>query len=86
MIPSMGTVILVASAVFALVAALLLRRRLPAGVVLALLIVAGAGIATGGLLLRPAASPFEIVATLAVVTVLVPAHVRVVLGPFGPRR
>jgi hypothetical protein len=55
-------------------------------VVTGILVAAGAGIGWGAMLLQPDPSPGEFVAALAILAVLIPAHVRVVLGPFGPRR
>jgi hypothetical protein len=69
-----------------LLTAFLLRTRLPAVAVTALLTATGAGIAGGGLLLRSDPTPVEIVATVVVLSILLPAHVRVVLGRFGPPR
>jgi hypothetical protein len=83
---SVGVALVAGSGVLALLTALVLRSRLAAVVVAALLTAAGAGIAAGGLFIRGGPSPAEIVATVVVLTILVPAHARVVLGPFGPRR
>jgi hypothetical protein len=83
---SVGVALVAGSGVLALLTALVLRTRLSAVVVAALLTPAGAGLAGGGLLMRADPSPAEIVATVVVLTILVPAHARVVLGPFGPRR
>jgi hypothetical protein len=69
-----------------LIAAFWLRTRLPYAAVFVTLMVVGAGIAWGGLLLRPDPSAGEIVLTVGLLAALVPFHVRIVLGPFGPRR
>lgn len=61
-----------------------LRTRLPAGIVLALLAAVGAALGWGGMLVRPDPSPGEAVAAIVVLAVLVPVHVRIVLGRFGP--
>jgi hypothetical protein len=66
--------------------AFFLRTRLPSLAVLAILAVCGVGIAWGGTRLRPDPSALEVAVTAAVLAVLVPFHVRVVLGPFGPGR
>lgn len=79
-----GVWIVSASVAIGLVTAFLLRTRLPARVVLALLAACGAGIAWGGMLVRDP-STGEVVLTLILLAVLVPSHVRIVLGPFGPR-
>jgi hypothetical protein len=83
---SAGAWIVVASVAVGLVLAFVLRNLLPAMVVALALAVCGAGIAWGGMLLRPAPPAGEVVAAVVVLAALVPAHVRIVLGPFGPRR
>ena len=65
--------------------ALFLRRRLPSVAVASLLAVSGAAVGWGGMLLQPDPSPAEVAVTIGALALLVPAHVRVVLGPFGPR-
>jgi hypothetical protein len=80
-----GTWIVAGSAALALLTAFLLRTRLPVQVVTVVLAVTGAGLGWGGMLLRPDASVGEIVAAVVLLAVLVPAHVRIVLGRFGPR-
>jgi hypothetical protein len=80
----MGAWIVAVSAALALLTAFFLRTRLPAGLVLALLAVAGGGVGWGGMLLQPDPSTFEFVLTVALLAVLFPAHVRIVLGRFGP--
>jgi hypothetical protein len=70
----------------ALTTALFLRDRAPALVVLVLLTVAGAGIGWGGMLIQPDPSAGEHLAAVVILAGLIPAHVRIVLGPFGPRR
>jgi hypothetical protein len=69
----------------ALTTAMLLRTRAPAWLVVVLLGAAGAGMGWGGMLLRPDPSAGEVVAAAVGLAVLVPAHVRVVIGAFGPR-
>ena len=66
--------------------ALLCRRRLAAPAVIAILVLAGAGIGWSGMLVQPDPSIGEVIAAVAMLALLVPAHVRIVLGPFGPRR
>jgi hypothetical protein len=80
----MGEWIVAVSATLAFLMAFTLRTRLPAGVVVALLAVAGAGVGWGGILLQPDPSTFEFALTVAVLALLFPAHVRIVLGRFGP--
>ena len=77
--------IVAGAAAAALLTAFFLRTRIPAGLVAAVLAVAGAGLGWGGMLLRPDPSVGEFVAAVVLLAVLVPAHVRIVLGPFGPR-
>jgi hypothetical protein len=77
--------IVVAAAAVALVVAFPLRTRLPSPFVVSILGVAGAALGWGGMLLRPDPSVGELVAAIVLLAVLVPAHVRIVLGRFGPR-
>ena len=83
---SVGAWLVAVSAGFALTAALLVRRRLPPAAVTLILLLAGAGIGWGGMLLQPDPSVGEFAAAVALLAFLVPAHVRIVLGPFGPQR
>jgi hypothetical protein len=73
-----------ASGVVAVVTGFALRTRLPAVVVLVVLATAGAGIGWGGMLLQDDPSTGEVVLAVALMAILVPAHVRIVLGKFGP--
>lgn len=81
-----GTWIVAASAAVALITAFLLRRRIAPQAVALILAAAGGGIAWGAMCLQRDPSAGEFVAAVAMLAVLIPAHVRVVLGPFGPRR
>jgi hypothetical protein len=81
-----GAWLAAASAAVAIVTALLLRRRLAPRAVMVLLALAGAGLGWGGMLIQPDPSTLELVAAVAMLAFLVPAHVRIVLGPFGPAR
>jgi hypothetical protein len=81
-----GAWLTAASATAAVGTALLLRRRLAAPAVVAVLALAGAGIGWGGMLIQPDPSIGEFIAAVVMLGVLVPAHVRIVLGPFGPAR
>ncbi len=83
---STGWWIVVASAAVGLVVAFVLRNLLPAAPVALALAACGAGIAWGGMLLRPDPPAGEVVAAVIGLAALVPVHVRIVLGPFGPRR
>ncbi|MGH2676526.1 MAG: hypothetical protein ACRDKA_15530 [Actinomycetota bacterium] len=80
----MGAWIVVASSLVGLGTAFVLRTRLPASLVLVILTACGAGIGWGGMLLRPDPPAGELVAAVVVLAGLVPAHVRIVLGRFGP--
>ena len=74
-----------ASAAVAFLTAFLLRTRLPGPVVAGLLAASGAGVAWGGMLLRPDPSVGEVALAVALLAVLIPAHVRIVVGPLGRR-
>jgi hypothetical protein len=74
------------SAAVAVAAALLLRRRLAPLALIVILALAGAGIGWGGMLIQRDPSPGELVAAVVMLAALIPAHVRIVLGPFGPPR
>lgn len=76
--------LVVASAAVALITAFVLRTRLPAPLPFVLLALSGAGLATGGMLLLEDPSTGEFAAAVVVMAILVPFHVRLVLGPLGP--
>lgn len=73
------------SVVVAVLTAFALRTWLPGPVVFALLAAAGAALGWGGMLLRPNPSAIEHVLIVIAMSLLVPLHVRVVLGPLGRR-
>jgi SHS2 domain-containing protein len=81
-----GVWVVVLSALVASVTAFVLRTRAPGWAVAALLAGSGAALAWGGILLRADPETEEIVFAAAAMSVLVPVHVRIVLGPFGPHR
>ncbi|HEX5948665.1 MAG TPA: hypothetical protein VFZ45_03785 [Actinomycetota bacterium] len=83
---SAGAWIVIASVAGGLVVAFVLRNVLPAPVVTVALAACGVGIAWGGMLLRDDPPTWEVVAAAVLLAGLVPAHVRIVMGPFGPRR
>jgi hypothetical protein len=85
MIGDVAIWIVLAAAAVALLTAFPLRTRLPAPLVVVTLAVAGGALGWGGMLLRPDPSTGEFVAAVVLLAVLVPAHVRIVLGRFGPR-
>lgn len=82
---SLGESLIVAGAAGALVTAFLLRTRMAAALVAAVLTVAGAALGWGGMLLQPDPSTGEFVVAVAALAFLIPAHARIVLGPFGPQ-
>jgi len=63
--------------------ALYLRTRMVRSVVLLLLVVAGATIGAGALLLQSEVSIWDWVVTLVALSFAAPLESRVVLGPFG---
>lgn len=69
----------------AALAAFPLRTRLHGRSVFLLLSVSGAGLAAGGMLLRPDPSVGEWVLGVGALAILAPLHARIVLGRFGPR-
>jgi len=81
---SVAVWIVVLGAVLAVVTGFVLRTRMPAAVVAGLLIVAGAGVGWGIVLLQPDPTVAESILAVLVMAVLVPTHVRIVLGRFGP--
>lgn len=83
---SIGESLIVAGTAGALVTAFLLRTRMPGVLVAAALTLAGVGLGWGGMLVQPDPSTGEVIAAVAALAFLVPAHVRIVLGPFGPQR
>jgi SHS2 domain-containing protein len=78
-----GVWVVVVSAVVGSVTAFVLRTRFPSWAVAALLIMSGAALGWGGMLLRAEPEIGEVVLGAAAMAVLVPMHVRIVLGPFG---
>lgn len=81
-----GTWIVAISAVTALFTAFVLRTRAPSWAVAAALAMSGGALMWGGLLFRANPGTGEIALGVAAMSLLVPIHVRVVLGPFGPLR
>lgn len=81
-----GVLVVVLSALVGSVTAFVLRTRAPGWAVAVLLAGSGAALGWGGMLLRADPETTETVVGVAAMAVLVPVHVRVVLGPFGPRR
>lgn len=81
-----GVWFVVLSSLVAVATAFVLRTRAPSWVVAALLAVSGGSLAWGGMLLRADPGTGEVFVAVAAMAILVPLHVRIVLGPFGPRR
>lgn len=82
----LGAWLVAVSAAIALATALFLRRRVAPMVVAGILAVAGVGIGWGAMCLQDDPSGGEFVTAVVILAVLIPVHVRIVLGPFGPQR
>ena len=82
----LGTVLVVAGGLLALAVAFPLRRRLPGRAVFALAVTASLALGAGALLVQRHVSAAEWTLTLAAMFLLGPAHIRVVMGPFGRPR
>jgi hypothetical protein len=81
-----GVWVIAAGATLAVVTSFVLRTRMAAPAVAALLAVSGAAIGWGGMLMQTDPPVAQTVFTVVALAVLVPFHVRVVVGPFGPGR
>jgi hypothetical protein len=81
-----GVTLIAVAAATALPTALFLRVRLPAPALTAMLTACGLAVGVGALLVQDHVSRTNVAVTLVLASILVPAHVRVVLGPFGPPR
>lgn len=81
-----GIALLISGGAVALLSAFVLRTRAPAAVVALILVACGAALGVGAMLVQDRVSTTNWIVGVAALTVLVPAHVRVVLGPFGPPR
>jgi hypothetical protein len=80
---AVGIALIVAGTMVALATAFGLRTRAPAPLVAVVLIASALAIGAGTLLVQHHVSTTNWVVTLLLMAFLVPAHVRVVLGPFG---
>jgi len=80
---AVGIALIVAGSAVGLVTSFVLRTMWPAPVVALVLIVCGLAVGAGALLVMKHASATNWAVTLVLMAFLVPAHVRVVLGPFG---
>ncbi len=83
---SVGIVLIVAASGLLASTVLLLRTRLPARAVVALLSAEGMLLASGALLVVGDAGAADWVVALAVAAVASPVHVRFLLGPLGSTR
>jgi len=83
---SVGVILIASGGVAVLVTAFLLRTVLPAVAVFALLAAGSVIVGAGALVVQDGVTAADRVVTLVALAVLGPAHVRVVLGPFGARR
>jgi len=81
-----GIALISAGGAVALLTTFLLRARAPAAFVATVLALCGLAIGVGALLVQDHVSTTNWVVTLVLATFLVPAHVRVVLGPLGRPR
>lgn len=81
---AMGAWIVAGSTAVAVLTAFVLRTRAPAVVVALTLTAAGAGLGWGAMLLQKDPTTLELLVGSALMALLVPLHVRIVLGRFGP--
>lgn len=79
-----GIALIVAGTVVAVPTAFLLRTRAPGPLVATVLTLCGLALGAGALLVQDHVSTTNWVLTLVLLSFLVPAHARIVLGPFGP--
>ncbi len=79
-----GIALIAVGAAVALVAAFALRTRAPAPVVTGVLVLCGLALGVGASLVQDHVSTTNWVLTVLLLSLLVPAHVRIMLGPFGP--
>jgi hypothetical protein len=79
-----GVALVIAGAAVALLSGTVLRTKLPAALVLLLLVVGSVVVGAGALLLLEEEPDLtNVVATLLIMAVAGPFHVRVVFGPLG---
>jgi SHS2 domain-containing protein len=81
-----GVWVVIVAALVGSVSAFILRTRAPGWAVATLLAGSGAALGWGGMLLRADPGSEEFAFGAIAMSVLVPVHVRIVLGPFGQRR
>ena len=75
--------VIVGAVIVLLAVGFVLRERLPRAVGIAIAAAAGAGIGAGALMVQDHASAADWAVLVPVTAFLAPAHVRIVLGPFG---
>jgi hypothetical protein len=80
-----GVGLMVGASAVGLAVALLLRARLPAWAVASMLSVCGGVVGAGALLVQEEAGAADWAVTVTSLCLLVPLHVRVMLGPLGRR-
>jgi hypothetical protein len=78
-----GIWLIIVGATIGLLAALVFWKRLPAPIVVPVLVAAGVSIGAGALLVQDHAGPVDWAVTLVVLGALAPWHVRIVFGPSG---
>jgi xanthosine utilization system XapX-like protein len=83
---AVGIALIVAGSVVGVVTAFVLRTRWPAPAVAVVLTACGVAIGAGALLVMRHVSATNWAVTIVLMAFLVPAHVRVVLGPLGKAR
>ena len=81
---ALGAALIASSCAELLVVAFVLRPRIPALPSMALAAIGGAALAAGALLVQRHASAGDWAVAVPAMAFLAPAHIRVVLGPFGP--
>lgn len=81
----MGAWVAAAAAAVALLVTFVLRTRLPAPVTIPLMVAASSALAWGGMLLQGDPPAYEVVLAVVAMAVMGPLHVRIVIGPYGPR-
>ena len=79
-----GIALIAGGAAVAVASAFGLRTRAPAGVTAAILAASGAALGVGASLVQRHVSTTNWILTVTLLTILVPAHVWIVLGRFGP--
>ena len=80
-----GLALVIGAGAVAVLTVFVLRSRAPAALSISLMTAASAALAYGGMLLRQDPSTAEVALAVAAMAILGPAHVRIVLGPYGPR-